>query len=104
MELEELREYIINIEERAFKLTKEQLSRIIYYFTENRHILHRCNTTKKETGRHTIEWFKSKNNFSLCKPEWTPKGKGRKIKLSSAERVTNVNAVCVMNASTSLHT
>lgn len=35
VELEELREYIINIDKRAFGLTKEQFSTIIYDFAEN---------------------------------------------------------------------
>ncbi|CAH1107845.1 unnamed protein product [Psylliodes chrysocephalus] len=153
VELEELRQYIINIDKRAFGLTKKQFSRIIYDFAEKRHISHRFNIKKKKAGRHFVEWFMWKYNFSLRKPESTsiarlmgfnrqsvsnffnalkelkekynfqpnqiynidetgvstvatknpriitPKGKRRVIKISSAERGTNVTAVCAMNAS-----
>lgn len=48
--MEELRRYIIDIDKKAFDLTKDQFGKICYRFAEGLNITHRFNKEKKILG------------------------------------------------------
>ncbi|VEN62839.1 unnamed protein product, partial [Callosobruchus maculatus] len=70
-QLQNLFQYIVAIDKRAFGLTKNQFAKVIYDYAENKKIPHRFCTEKRRAGRHFVEWFMQKYNLSLRCPEAT---------------------------------
>lgn len=66
-----LKQYVEEIDKRAFGLTREQFSKIAFNYCEALKIPHRFNNEKKRVGKDFIQSFMSKFNFSLRKPEAT---------------------------------
>lgn len=147
-----LKQYVEDLDKRAFGVTKEQFARITFNYAETLNIPHRFNRGKKKAGKDFIQAFMSKFKFSLRKPEATsaarlaafnkinvaaffnlykeilsskafkphqiynvdetgcstvptktpnvlsPTGNRRVVKVSSAERGTNVSVACCFSA------
>ncbi|KAG5879604.1 hypothetical protein JTB14_025251 [Gonioctena quinquepunctata] len=70
-QLNNLFQYILNIDKRAFGLTEDQFGRVIYNNAENKKIPHRFNTDKERASRDFVEWFMRKYKSSLRCPEAT---------------------------------
>lgn len=69
--MQDLHNYIAEIDKRAFGLTKEQFAIVVFDFAEERKIDHRFSQEKKKAGRHFIEWFMKEFKVSLRTPEST---------------------------------
>lgn len=67
----QLKEYVVDINKRAFGLTKEEFSRIAYNFAEGLDINHRFNKEKKTAGKDFVRKFMAQCNITLRKPEAT---------------------------------
>lgn len=70
-QLENLKQYVEDLNKRAFGVTREQFSKIVYDYAETLKIPHRFNNESKKAGKDFIESFMSKFKFSLRKPEAT---------------------------------
>lgn len=66
-----LKEYVTELDKRAFGITRKQFARIVYDFAEAEKISHRFNNAKKEAGKDFITGFMEKHHFSCRKPEAT---------------------------------
>lgn len=147
-----LKNYVTDIDRRAFGLTKKDFARIVFDYAEHLKIEHRFNKEERMAGKDFVSNFLSKFNLSLRKPEATsvarlaafnevsvqnffnllteimkkyryephqiynvdetgcstvptkspliitPTGKRRVVKVSSAERGSNVSVVCCVSA------
>ncbi|KAG5866986.1 hypothetical protein JTB14_028175 [Gonioctena quinquepunctata] len=74
-QLEVLRTYIIDIDKRAFGLTRMQCRRLVYDFAEGDGIPHRFNRQLEMAGEDWLFNFMKKNKLSLRKPEATSIGR-----------------------------
>ncbi|KAJ8928684.1 hypothetical protein NQ314_018694 [Rhamnusium bicolor] len=69
--IEELKQYIVNIDRRAFGLTKSQFGRLCFDFAESKGITHKFIKEKRAAGRDFIEAFMKESKLTLRKPEAT---------------------------------
>lgn len=74
-QLEQLKNYIVDIERRAFGLTKVQFQKIVFDFAEKSGIPHSFNNNTKIAGEGWLSKFMSNNNLSLRTPEATSVGR-----------------------------
>lgn len=74
-QLEQLKNYITDIDKRSFGLTKYQCKRLVYDFAHQNNIPHRFNNETKLAGDDWMLNFMSKYNFSVRKPEATSVGR-----------------------------
>ncbi|KAJ8930149.1 hypothetical protein NQ314_017079 [Rhamnusium bicolor] len=70
-QIEELKQYIVDIDRRAFGLTKSQFGRLCFDFAESKGITHKFNKDKRAAGRDFIEAFMKESKLTLRKPEAT---------------------------------
>ncbi|KAJ8954571.1 hypothetical protein NQ314_007070 [Rhamnusium bicolor] len=69
--IEELKQYIVDIDRRALGLTKSQFGRLCFDFAESKGITHKFNKEKRAAGRDFIEAFMKESKRTLRKPEAT---------------------------------
>ncbi|XP_046397706.1 MFS-type transporter clz9-like [Ischnura elegans] len=70
-QIEELRRYIIDLDKRAFGITKNQFGKLCFSYAENLGLSHRFNTEKKAAGKEFIANYLKNCKLSLRKPEAT---------------------------------
>ncbi|KAJ8967132.1 hypothetical protein NQ314_003066, partial [Rhamnusium bicolor] len=70
-QIEELKQYIVVIDRKAFGLTKSQFGRLCFDFAESKGITHKFNKEKRAAGRDFIEAFMKESKLTLRKPEAT---------------------------------
>ncbi|KAL1491909.1 hypothetical protein ABEB36_012430 [Hypothenemus hampei] len=70
-QLENLKLYVEDLNGRAFGLTREQFSTLVYDYADTLKISHRFNSKTKKTGKDFIQNFMRRFNHSLRKPEVT---------------------------------
>lgn len=74
-QLEQLKDYIIDIEHRAFGLTKVLCQKLVYDYAEKIGIAHCFNNVTKMTGEGWLSNLMSKHKLSLRTPEATSVGR-----------------------------
>jgi len=74
-QLDALRQYVCDIEKRAFGLTKVQLQKLVYNFAETNSINHRFNNKSKMAGEDWCYKFMQESGFSFRTPEATSIGR-----------------------------
>lgn len=70
-QIEELKKYVIDIDKRAFGLSKKQFANICFDYAEKNNVNHRFNKEKKMAGEGFIRDFMKECGLTMRKPEST---------------------------------
>ncbi|XP_003240827.1 uncharacterized protein LOC100571979 [Acyrthosiphon pisum] len=70
-QVEELKQYVTDIDKRAFGLSRKQFANVCFDYAEKNGVTHRFNTEKKSAGEGFIREFMRECGLTMRKPEST---------------------------------